>query len=331
MKSARGRGRGIETAAGDIPSCCVNRAGRVAVLSRLSQRLARADDPGDIVRIATEELESGFPCYRARILPESGEDLVSEAPEQVMARFNSSLPIRVGGQIWGALELASSEHDLLDPDRLLLDAAVAQIGLTLQLGELLERVERTFTDTVAVLSGALEAKDAYTAVHTREVAELSERVGTRLGLAGSELRNLAHAALLHDIGKIAIRGELLNKPGPLNDQEFAEIKQHTLTGVQMLERVEELGAVLPLIRSAHERWDGSGYPDRIGGEAIPLGARVICVCDAFHAMVSDRPYRSALPLAEAIAEMRRCAGTQFDPIVVDALLAELGAERMTRK
>jgi diguanylate cyclase (GGDEF)-like protein/putative nucleotidyltransferase with HDIG domain len=315
MKGARARGARVESLAADALGCCAGRAERLAVLGRLSRRLARADDLGQILEISTQELGGAFPCY-APSLTAGTEDLVKP----------SSLPIHVGGRVWGALDLTPAAHEVLDEDRLLLEAAVAQIGLALQLGELLERVERTFTDTVAVLSGALEAKDAYTAVHTREVAELAERVGTRLGLTGEELRNLAHAALLHDIGKIAIRGELLNKPGPLTDHEFAEIKQHTLTGVQMLERVEELGAVLPLIRSAHERWDGSGYPDRIGGEAIPLGARVICVCDAFHAMVSDRPYRSALPVADAIAEMRRCAGTQFDPMVVEALLAELGAD-----
>jgi HD-GYP domain-containing protein (c-di-GMP phosphodiesterase class II) len=133
----------------------------------------------------------------------------------------------------------------------------------------------------------------------------------------------AYAALLHDIGKIAIRSEVLNKPGPLTEAEFGEIQQHTLAGVNMLERIEKLSAVLPLIRSAHERWDGTGYPDRIAGEAIPLGARVICACDAFHAMVSDRPYRSALVVTEAVEEVRRCAGSQFDPAVVEALLAEL--------
>jgi putative nucleotidyltransferase with HDIG domain len=240
------------------------------------------------------------------------------------------LPIRVGDRLWGSLCLEPRGHDLYDEDRLLLEAAVAQIGLALQLGELLERVERTFTDTVAVLSDALEAKDAYTAAHTREVADLAERVADRLGMRVPELRNVVHAALLHDIGKIAIRTEILKKPGPLTEEEFAEIQQHTLSGVRMLERIEELGSVLPLIRSAHERWDGTGYPDRIGGEVIPLGARVICACDAYHAMVSDRPYRSALPVPEAVTEMRRCAGSQFDPAVVEALLAELEARETQR-
>ena len=187
----------------------------------------------EVVEVAGEELRSGFSRYAPRVDAGSVE------------QSGSSLPIQVGGRVWGALNLDPTEHEVSDEDRLLLDAAVAQIGLALQLGELLERVERTFTDTVAVLSGALEAKDAYTAAHTREVADLVERVGVRLGVSGQELRNLAHAALLHDIGKIAIRGEVLNKPGPLTDDEFEEIKQHTVTGVRMLERVEELGAVLP--------------------------------------------------------------------------------------
>jgi diguanylate cyclase (GGDEF)-like protein/putative nucleotidyltransferase with HDIG domain len=294
MKAARGRHAAAAVGVTSVSRCCPERAARVAVLSRLSRRLAQVEETAAVIEVATEELTKGFPCYTTDF---------------------------VGTE----LRVSPRAHGLLEEDRLLLDAAVAQIGLALQLGELLEKVERTFTDTVAVLSGALEAKDAYTAAHTRVVADLATRVGARLGMAGAELRNLTHAALLHDIGKIAIRGDVLNKPGPLTDAEFAEIKQHTLTGVRMLERVEELEAVLPMIRSAHERWDGSGYPDRISGETIPLGARVICACDAYHAMVSDRPYRSALPASEAIEEMRRCSGSQFDPVVVDALLTELTA------
>jgi diguanylate cyclase (GGDEF)-like protein len=307
MKAGRGRLSAATT------QCCGDRSQRIAVLGRLSRRLTEADDTTELVAVATEELQSGFPCYELSIA-RNGDGAV---------RSTTSLPIHVGDRLWGALHLEPRGHDLHSEDHLLLEAAVAQVASALQLGELLDQVERTFTDTVGVLSGALEAKDAYTAVHTREVASLSERVGIRLGLPASEVRNLKHAALLHDIGKIAIPGDILNKPGPLSNQEFEEIKQHTLAGARMLERVEELGAVLPLIRSAHERWDGSGYPDRLGGDAIPLGARVICACDAFHAMVSDRPYRSSLPVPEAVAEMRRCSGTQFDPGVVDALLAEL--------
>jgi diguanylate cyclase (GGDEF)-like protein/putative nucleotidyltransferase with HDIG domain len=314
MKGTRGRRTGSRTTPDELnPACCLSRSERLTVISSLSRRLGVVEDAHEVIRVATQELESGFGCYEPSIAAGMGQD----------SNATASLPIRVGDRIWGSLSLASPGHDLHDEDRMLLEAAVAQIGLALQLSDLLERVERTFTDTVGVLSDALEAKDAYTAAHTREVADLAERVADRLGMPDAELRNVVHAALLHDIGKIAIRNEVLNKPGPLTDAEFGEIQQHTLAGVNMLERIEKLSSVLPLIRSAHERWDGTGYPDRIAGEAIPLGARVICACDAFHAMVSDRPYRSALAVTEAVEEVRRCAGSQFDPAVVAALLAEL--------
>jgi putative nucleotidyltransferase with HDIG domain len=308
---------------------------RLALVSRLSERLAPLRDPVEIAEAAVEELRDSFGGCAVRILRIDDEGtprpLVAEAdrpPAPIEAPGSKlSLPIRVGTEIWGVLNVNSNGEGSLDEDdSLLMDTVTAQIGSALQVGALLERVERTFTDTVSVLSDALEAKDVYTAAHTREVADLSERVGIRLGMRPDELRTLRYAALLHDIGKIAVRGEVLNKPGPLTDEEFDQIRLHTVTGARMLERVEQLRAVLPLIRFAHERWDGAGYPDGIAKEEIPLGARVICVCDAFHAMVSDRPYRAALPFEQAVAELRRCSGTQFDPAVVEALLAEIGPD-----
>jgi diguanylate cyclase (GGDEF)-like protein len=305
---------------------------RLALVTRLSERLAPLRDPAEIADAAVEELRETLRT-RVRILridasgtPRPFHHEADAAEHQNGSRDRLALPIRVGAEIWGVLHVDASGNGRLDEDdSLLLDAVAAQIGSSLQVGELLARVERTFTDTVAVLSDALEAKDVYTAAHTREVADLSERVGARLGMRREELRTLYYAALLHDIGKIAVRGEVLSKPGPLTDEEFDQIRLHTVAGERMLERVEQLRAVLPLIRSAHERWDGAGYPDGIAREQIPLGARVICVCDAFHAMISDRPYRLALPFDEALAELRRCAGSQFDPAVVDALLVEIGA------
>jgi putative nucleotidyltransferase with HDIG domain len=180
--------------------------------------------------------------------------------------------------------------------------------------------------TLAALSDALEHKDAYTAAHAREVEELAERVGARLGLDDEELRTVRYAALLHDIGKIGIPSEILNKPDRLTDEEFEQIKQHTVIGARMLERIPFFEHVHPLVRSAHERWDGRGYPDALAASEIPLGARIICACDAFHAMTSDRAYRAAMPAVEAIAELRRHAGRQFDPAVVDALVVEAMAD-----
>ena len=173
------------------------------------------------------------------------------------------------------------------------------------------------------LSDALARAHNGTAAHARAVAELAERVGVRLGMRGAELRTLRWGALLHDVGKIEVRREVLNKPGPLTERELDEVKQHTVVGALMVERVARLGKVHQLVRWSHERWDGAGYPDGLAGVAIPLGARVICVCDAYDAMVSDRPYRAALPRSDAFAELRAGAGSQFDPRVVDALVLEL--------
>jgi putative nucleotidyltransferase with HDIG domain len=173
------------------------------------------------------------------------------------------------------------------------------------------------------LSEALARAHSGTAEHAQSVAELAERVGARLGMRGSELRTLRWGALLHDVGKIEVRREVLNKPGPLTDAEFEEVKQHTVVGAQMVERVARLGKVHQLVRWSHERWDGDGYPDGLAGVAIPLGARVICVCDAFDAMVSNRPYRSAMTVRQALEELRLSAGSHFDPAVVDALVGEV--------
>ena len=245
-------------------------------------------------------------------------------PRESSARSALTVPVRVDGEVWGVLDLEALEPRAFDADDLLLGVMVAaQVGAALHRSLLAEERERTFETTLAVLGDALESKDSYTAAHAREVAELCEGVGIRLGLASEPRRALRYAALLHDIGKIGVRTEILIKPGALTDAEFAEIKRHTVIGAEMLGRIPGFEAVQVLVRWAHERWDGSGYPDGLAGEDIPLGARIICACDAYHAMTSDRPYRRAMPAAAALAELRRCAGTHFDPTVVEALLAQL--------
>ena len=134
------------------------------------------------------------------------------------------------------------------------------------------------------------------------------------------------AAELHDVGKVAIPDAIINKPGPLDDDEWAFMRRHTLIGERIVAAAPALGAVAQLVRASHERWDGDGYPDAIAGEDIPLGARIVAVCDAYDAIVSDRPYRRGRSAAEAMVELHRCAGTQFDPAVVDAFAAVLAAQ-----
>ena len=161
--------------------------------------------------------------------------------------------------------------------------------------------------------------------HLKGVAKLAMGVGTRLSLIPEELDEVVRAAELHDVGKMAIPDEILHKPGALSDAEWGFVRQHTLIGERILSAAPALLPVAKLVRSSHEHWDGSGYPDGLAGEAIPLGARVVAVCDAFDAMTTRRPYRDARSVEDAIAELRACAGTQFDPVVVEAFCEEIAS------
>jgi two-component system cell cycle response regulator len=153
--------------------------------------------------------------------------------------------------------------------------------------------------------------------HLHDVAQLAITVGRKMGLGPEELDEVARAAELHDVGKMAVPEEILNKPGPLDDVEWAVMKQHTIVGERILRAAPALLPVSKLVRSSHECWDGTGYPDGLAGEEIPLGARIVAVCDAFDAMTTSRPYKPAIPIADALHELRRCAGNQFDPNVVE--------------
>jgi diguanylate cyclase (GGDEF)-like protein len=159
--------------------------------------------------------------------------------------------------------------------------------------------------------------------HLHGVGELAVSVGRRLGLESEDLDVVCRAAEMHDIGKMAVPDAILTKAGPLNEDEWAYMRRHTLIGERILAAVPALLPVARLVRSSHERWDGTGYPDGLRGEQIPLGARVVAVCDAYDAMVSYRPYRDGMPPTEALAELRRCAGTQFDPRVIEAFCTEI--------
>ena len=234
-----------------------------------------------------------------------------------------AVAIRVNGEIWGVLNLEHLHTGAFDGDDIVFaDLVAAHVGAALDRARLRGELEGTLMTTLAALCDALEQKDAYTAAHAHDVADLSEAVADRLELGPAEVRTIRYAALLHDIGKIGIRTEILTKPGKLTEEEFSEMRQHTLIGQRILEPIPFFADVHRLVRWAHERWDGRGYPDGIAGHDIPLGARIICACDALHAMTSTRPYRSAMPMAEAIDELRRCAGTQFDPAVVRALVEQ---------
>lgn len=186
-----------------------------------------------------------------------------------------------------------------------------------------------YRGTTMVLADLVQTDDEYTGVHSRGVVLLALRVAERLGLSPRQRRLVEFGALLHDVGKMAVPKEVINKPGPLNPEEWEIVKTHTVEGQRLLQRVGGLlFEVGEIVRSSHERWDGAGYPDGLRGEQIPQEAGIIACCDAFSAMTTDRPYRAALPTADAIEELRVSAGTQFDPRVVSVLI-EILAEAPT--
>src|SRR4051794_19015438 len=209
------------------------------------------------------------------------------------------------------------------------------LGLIAHLGREREhRIEHAlalseaYRGSALLMGEMLEADDEYTGgEHSKGVVVLALTVGRELGLDAREQRELEFGSLLHDIGKLRTPDEIINKPGKLNDEEWAIIKRHPEDGQAMLDRIGGVLAEVGLVvRHHHERWDGRGYPDGISGEQIPLAARIICACDAYSAMTTNRSYRKAMPVAEAVAELRTCAGSQFDPQVVEALVAVVERE-----
>jgi putative nucleotidyltransferase with HDIG domain len=182
-----------------------------------------------------------------------------------------------------------------------------------------------YRGTAALLSDVIEAEHEYTGIHSREVVDLSVAVADALGLRGAQRVNVEFGALLHDVGKIRIAQEILDKPGRLDADEVAIMQQHTIVGQEMLEQVGgTLARVGEIVRSSHEHFDGGGYPDQLAGAQIPIESRIISACDAFNAMTTTRSYRAAMSRAAARDELVRCAGTQFDPAVVAAIVREIG-------
>jgi putative nucleotidyltransferase with HDIG domain len=333
----------VEQQTSEIPvaglgSRAPRQGGRLLVASRLATSLSRAATVDSVAREAVRTLHDSFDFRRA-VVRQRGDDgtlqIVAAAgppaaePDDFRALEQPvSLPIIVAESHWGLLDLEQHERgDFGEEDLLLAHVVAGQIGAAIHRCQLVSELEDAFLTTIAVISDAVEMQDSYTANHAEEVGDLAVAVGERMGIDGVELDRLRYGALLHDVGKIGIPPEILRKPGPLTPEERARMDEHTAIGARMLERIPFLAPVAPLVRSAHERHDGGGYPDGLAGGEIPRGAMVIATCDAFHAMTSDRSYRKAMSVTDAEAELRANSGTQFEPGVVEALLAELAGGR----
>jgi HD-GYP domain-containing protein (c-di-GMP phosphodiesterase class II) len=229
-------------------------------------------------------------------------------------------PLKLEHNRVGAITATIGERVLDDRQLRLLAGLAHQAKLAIESAEHYMSLERTFVSTVAALANALEVKDDYTASHARWITDMAMLVGRELELDRDALKRLELGALFHDIGKIGIPTEILQKPGPLNDEEFEIVKEHPELGEKILAPIDRLEDVRPIVRACHERWDGRGYPDGKAGYDIPVEARVVLVCDAFHAMVTDRPYRERMPQTEAVRRLLGSAGTQFDPTAVAAFV-----------
>jgi putative nucleotidyltransferase with HDIG domain len=264
---------------------------------------ARAHDRGELVTYAQDAL--------ARIT--SGRVRVSE-PDAA-----GGTELIAGGTVVGKLEVEATPQ--LDEARWrrLREAIVPQLATAIESAGLVEHVRRTHLATIAALSKSMEAKDFYTGGHTERVAALALALARRLEFSGAELDAIEVGALLHDIGKIGIPERILQKPGPLDDDEWKIMREHPIISEYILSEVDLHPIVMQIARSSHERIDGDGYPDGRRGDDIPLPARIVLVADAFDALTSDRPYRRGRSVPAALDELRAHSGTQFCPIVIEAI------------
>jgi diguanylate cyclase (GGDEF)-like protein len=292
-------------------------------LRRLAGFPESAEDNG-LKRIPAEHLGPWLDRRDPYTVDAEDYSSIAEIPEGTQGRF-AIAPFVVEGR-WGVVAAAIAAKSTHDDRELELLASIArQTRLALQTAASYENLERTFLSTVEALANALEANDEYTSTHARWITDLALRVGRQLGLRAHELKRLELGALFHDIGKIGIPARILAKAGPLTPEERALVETHPILGERILAPIEQLGEVRLIVRCAHEHYDGTGYPDHLTGEQIPLESRIVLACDAFHAMTTDRPYRKSLGVDEAKRRLVEASGTQFDPQVVDALLRVLDA------
>jgi len=294
-------------------------------LVKLAQRSASSSDTGSgRTAIPSSLLGPWLDRTEPYYIDAADYAAIAAPPENTDGRF-AIAPFSLDGR-WGVIAAAiPPECAFADRDLELLAGLAQQAKLALRSASSYETLERTFLSTIEALANALEANDEYTSKHARWITDLALKVGVVLGLEALQLKRLELGALFHDIGKIGIPSHILLKPGPLTHDERAVIETHPILGERILQPIEQLEEVRRIVRSGHERWDGTGYPDGLKGVEIPIESRIVIACDAFHAMTTDRPYRAALQVEVARRRLEEGSGSQFDPAVVAALLRVLDA------
>lgn len=293
------------------------------------RELAEARDVGELHRQVVRGAVAVSGAREAQLWrpdPERRAVLVAtwpdgEAPSNHSPPDATEYALSAAGEVFGRLVVIGPTRP--DPR---LETFAAHAASCLAHLEVRQALRRTVMQLVTAFSELVESRDQYTRSHSLHVADLALQVGLRLGLAPKQIDQLTYAAFLHDLGKIGIPDAILVKPGPLSESEWATVRQHPTIGRRAIERIDMLKEAGEIVEQHHERFDGKGYPKGLAGEAIRIEARIISVVDAFDAMTTTRPYRPALSRQQAIQELRRCAGTQFDPRVVEALVSVVGEQ-----
>ena len=295
----------------------------VPLAVRMRDGRTAVDAPPVSHTVVHEVLEEGVSVFSPDALAdaryETGESVVVQQIRAVMCA-----PLRTTGAILGAVYVDSHVAGVFDDVALELLAAIGnQAGLALHRARLLNDLDRLFLDVTRAIAATIDAKDGYTHRHSERVAAYAGRIARELALDDHACTSVELAALLHDLGKIGVPDAILNKPGELTKEEYDAVRQHPVHGARILAHIQgtRIADLLPGIRHHHERWDGTGYPDALAGEAIPLAGRIIAVADFLDALGSNRTYQVALPMDEVVQRAQSRAGTWFDPRVVVAVAA----------
>ncbi len=291
-----------------------------------------------VVSIGADEAEAqgelGFSrtiveeCYNAGFsffTPDAtSDDRVRDGESIMMQRIRAAMcvPLETHDRIMGVIYVdTTTSTDVFSRQDLELLAAVGkQAAIAIERAMLIERVQARLYEIVRTLVATIEAKDVYTVGHSERVTAYAMQIGEEMGFLGEGMADVQLAGLLHDVGKIGVPEQVLNKPGKLTDEEFAIIRQHPEIGANIIQNIADTDVVVRIVRHHHEKFDGSGYPEGLAGEAIPMEARILAVADAYDAMTSNRPYRRVLDPDQMVAEFERHAGTQFDPAVTEVFV-----------
>lgn len=334
LDTAEIRNRAIEAAARLVQA----EAGSLLLVDQDSGELffeVAVGDKGDVlkeIRLAPGEgiagwvAETGEPLIVHDVQSDSRFFRKADARSSFHTKDMICVPVRTKDRILGVLQTINKREGSFDSEDLSgLVALANQIATAIENANLYRELKDDFYETTHALAETIEQRDPYTGGHTHRVMNYSLAIGKMMGLSEGDMEQLKLAAILHDVGKIGVRDSILLKNGRLERDEILQMNLHTEFGVKILSHVKKLRPVMPGVRSHHEKFDGTGYPDNIRGEAIPLIARIIAAADTFDAMTTDRPYRKALTVKAAVEELQRCSGTQFDPEVVKSFVRILEA------